>query len=66
MNRNARKPVKPREILLDDYDLVNIFVRETFGLIKENAGPPKLYDTEYDTQSGTKMTRPMAVTDVYT
>lgn len=65
VNRNARKPVKSREILLDDYDLVNIFVRETFGLIKENGGPLKLYHTEYDTQSGTKMTRPMAVTDVY-
>jgi len=65
VNRNARKPVKSREILLDDYDLVNIFVRETFGLIKSNTGPLKLYHTEYDTQSGTKMTRPMAITDVY-
>lgn len=65
VNKNARKPVKSREILLDDYNLVNIFVRETFGLIKLRDGALKLYHTEYDTQSGTKMTRPLAVTDVY-
>ena len=66
VNKNARKPARSREILLDDYDLVNIFVRNVFTAIKDNPGMLKLYHTEYDSPSGTStMSRPLAIIDVY-
>jgi hypothetical protein len=66
VNKNARKPARSREILLDDYDLVNYFTSKVFSLIKKNDGKSiKLYHTEYDTPSRrTKMTRPLAIVDV--
>lgn len=66
VNKNARKPARSREILLDDYDLINHFTSQIFSYIKKNDdGSLKLYHTEYDTPSRrTKMTRPLAVVDV--
>mgnify|MGYP006281776915 FL=1 len=66
VNKNARKPARSREILLDDYDLINYFTSQIFSSIKDNDdGTLKLYHTEYDTPSRrTKMTRPLAVVDV--
>mgnify|MGYP006282446023 CR=1 FL=1 len=66
VNKNARKPARSREILLDDYDLINYFTSQVFNSIKESdEGKLKLYHTEYDTPSRrTKMTRPLAIVDV--
>lgn len=68
VNKNARKPAKSREILLDDYDLVNYFTSKIFSKIKNKQGTNeglRLYHTEYDTPSRrTKMTRPLAILDV--
>ena len=65
VNKNAREPARSREILLDDYDLINHFVSKTFSTIKERDGNLKLYHTEYDTPSKReKMTRPLGIVDV--
>lgn len=65
VNKNAREPARSREILLDDYDLVNYFVSKTFSTIKEEDSGLDLYHTEYDTPSNReKMTRPLAIVDV--